>query len=296
MFFRRQRFDNYGASPLKWIIRILILFAIIFGVYKWYGRPAPQMANLGTYNNIQAKMHQKVQLNGNLVKPDQSVFPSNARSQSVIQPVLTDVGQVQYNNAGAYIVNNNQASFKTVKPYGRPWAQNHVDKEGRAAIGDAYLTQQARQYQSRQQTNNGANSWKPMGYHQKMNLTPPYTFAYNRGHLLGYALIGNIRGFNASEHNRQNIVTQTMWANQAGDPNNTGQNYYEGIVRQALDQGKFVRYQVRALYGKSYEQVPRAFQIQAKSSDNSINFNVLVPNTQNNIQINYTTGNVTPSH
>ena len=177
-------------------------------------------------------------------------------------------------------------------PYGRPWAQNHLDSQGRAAEGDAYLTRQARQYRNRAQTGNGASNWKPAGYQQAFNLPGQYRFAYNRGHLLGYALVGNIQGFNASESNPQNIATQTMWANQAREADNTGQNYYEGLVRKALDQNKFVRYQVKDIYAGN-EQVPRAMQIQAKSSDGTVNFNVLVPNTQNNILINYANGQVT---
>lgn len=230
--------------------------------------------------------------NDQLKQADTTPFPSQARSDQAIEPIKGQFNSLQFNGSGAYIVNNNQSTLGDVKPYGRPWAQNHQDSQGRATSGDAYLTKQARQYRNRSQTGNGASSWKPAGYQQVFNLPGQYRFAYNRGHLLGYALVGNINGFNASESNPQNIATQTMWANQAQKPNNTGQNYYEGIVRKALDQNKFVRYQVKDIYVGN-EQVPRATQIQAKSSDGTVNFNVLVPNTQNNILINYANGQVT---
>lgn len=230
--------------------------------------------------------------NSQLQHQDSTQYPSQARSDQAIAPIRGQFSSLQFNGAGAYIVNNNQSTLGDVKPYGRPWAQNHPDSQGRAAEGDAYLTRQARQYRNRAQTGNGASDWKPAGYQQAFNLPGQYRFAYNRGHLLGYALVGNIQGFNASESNPQNIATQTMWANQAREADNTGQNYYEGIVRKALDQNKFVRYQVKDIYAGN-EQVPRAMQIQAKSSDGSVNFNVLVPNTQNNILINYANGQVT---
>lgn len=230
--------------------------------------------------------------NSQLQHQDSTQYPSQARSDQAIAPIRDQFSSLQFNGAGAYIVNNNQSTLGDVKPYGRPWAQNHPDSQGRAAEGDAYLTRQARQYRNRTQTGNGASDWKPAGYQQAFNLPGQYRFAYNRGHLLGYALVGNIQGFNASESNPQNIATQTMWANQAREADNTGQNYYEGIVRKALDQNKFVRYQVKDIYAGN-EQVPRAMQIQAKSSDGTVNFNVLVPNTQNNILINYANGQVT---
>lgn len=230
--------------------------------------------------------------NSQLQYQDSTQYPSQARSDQAIAPIRGQFSSLQFNGAGAYIVNNNQSTLGDVKPYGRPWAQNHPDSQGRAAEGDAYLTRQARQYRNRAQTGNGASNWKPAGYQQAFNLPGQYRFAYNRGHLLGYALVGNIQGFNASESNPQNIATQTMWANQAREADNTGQNYYEGIVRKALDQNKFVRYQVKDIYAGN-EQVPRAMQIQAKSSDGTVNFNVLVPNTQNNILINYANGQVT---
>lgn len=229
-------------------------------------------------------------VNGDLNRQDGTLYPSQARSDQAISPIRKQFNSLQFNGTGAYIINNNQSTLGTVKPYGRPWAQNTTSNGGRAVQGDAYLTRQARQYRNRNQTGNGASSWKPVGYHQQFNLPGKYRFAYNRGHLLGYALVGNIRGFNASESNQQNIATQTMWANQAQTADNTGQNYYEGLVRKALDQNKFVRYQVRDVYAGA-DLVPRATQIQAKSSDGTLNFNVLVPNTQNNLLINYATGN-----
>lgn len=220
-------------------------------------------------------------------------------TEQLANSVMTDAvksqlgNNIQYNGHGAFIINNNQSTLNAnvnVAPY----ATNEVDKMGRPTVGNAFLNKTCRQYKNRQETGNGASEWKPKGFHQLSNLKGGYTHAYDRGHLLGYALVGGIKGFNASESNPKNIATQTAWANEARDKDNTGQNYYEGIVRKALDQGKEVRYQVQDVYDGN-NIVPSGAHIQAKSKDGSVNFNVFVPNVQSNIKINYATGVATPT-
>lgn len=195
---------------------------------------------------------------------------------------------IKYNGHGAFIVNDNKSTLNA-NVHVAPYATNEVDKMGRPTVGNAFLNKTCRQYKNRQETGNGASDWKPKGFHQLSDLKGGYTHAYDRGHLLGYALVGGIKGFNASESNPKNIATQTAWANEAGDKDNTGQNYYEGIVRKALDKGKKVRYQVQDVYDGN-NIVPSGAHIQAKSTDGSVDFNVFVPNVQSNIKINYATG------
>lgn len=209
-----------------------------------------------------------------------SVMTTNVKSQLN--------GNIKYNRHGAFIINDNKSTLNAnvnVAPY----ATNEVDKMGRPTVGNAFLNKTCRQYRNRQKTGNGASDWKPKGFHQLSGLKGRYSHAYDRGHLLGYALVGDIKGFNASESNPKNIATQTAWANEAGDKDNTGQNYYEGIVRKALDKGKKVRYQVQDVYDGN-NIVPSGAHIQAKSTDGTVDFNVFVPNVQSNIKINYATG------
>lgn len=219
--------------------------------------------------------------------------PTEAMARRVLTPSVTKQihGSITYNGAGAFYVNHNHATVNA-NISSAPYATNKLDHLGRASVGNAWLNITTRQYRSRYATGNGASSWRPDGFEQAMHLAGRFKHAYDRGHLLGYALVGGISSFDASESNPDNIATQTAWANEAHSMTSTGQNYYEGIVRRALDQHKQVRYRVQDIYAHS-NVVPAGAWIQAKSKDGSINFNVFVPNVQQNILINYATGAVT---
>lgn len=219
--------------------------------------------------------------------------PSQQLADSVVNPVKGQInGDLKWNGHGAYTIGNgdNGSSTLNANVNHAPYASNaQPDNLHRATFGEALLNKTTRQYANRNQTGNSANNWKPVGWNQMSLSNGGYNHLYDRGHLLGYALVGGIQGFDASEHNPANIVTQTAWANEADSPDATGQNYYESIVRQALDQNKTVVYRVKALYNQN-ELVPRATWIQAKSTDGSININVVVPNAQNGVNINYENG------
>lgn len=267
----------------KWVVTLFALLGIFVGAQSSLSPNLEQV-----WSNLITRVSGTVDGEASSL-----ITPSEDQARSVLtNQVEQQLGdQITWNGHGAFIINHNQTNLNA-SVASAPYAVNRYDSAGRSWQGDAWLNRTTRQYRNRQQTGNGATNWRPAGFLQATNLTGGPSHAYDRGHLLGYALVGGLSNFDASESNPANIATQTAWANESRAKNSTGQNYYEGLVRQALDRNKQVRYRVTDLYdGDSI--VPSGAHIEAKSSDGSLEFNVFVPNVQNNITVNYATGAVT---
>ncbi|MDF2855748.1 MAG: nuclease [Neobacillus sp.] len=187
--------------------------------------------------------------------------------------------------SAAILVNNNKS---TLNP--KDWKENKViysnlDRLNRTSQPNtAFL-------ESRNVANDSLRARqyiRPTGWHQKFSKG---VAIQNRGHLIAYSLSKgmaytgqyNPNLQSGDQNNPKNLFTQTAFSNQEI------QTIYESKVREALRQGKKVIYQAQAIFNGN-DLMAKGVQLQAVSTDGSLNFNVFIFNVQPGFQLNYADG------
>lgn len=193
------------------------------------------------------------------------------------QPV-NELGEIEIDEIKSIVnLNGNYASFTLEELEStEPWHTfSDLDSLNRVGVADALLHKSMMPSEPREDI----SMIYPTGWNQKK--LDDGNWLYNRSHLLGFQLTGE----NA---NWKNLFTGTQELNQIHMVK------YENEIAQYLKStNNHVRYRVTPIFTET-ELVPRAIQLEAKSiEDKQINFNVLIPNIQTGIIIDYSTGKAT---
>lgn len=135
---------------------------------------------------------------------------------------------------------------------------------------------------------------QPTGWHYNRRNG---TQIYNRGHLIAYSVSAGIdqegdynpRNLSGDQNNPKNLFTQSAFSNQRI------QTIFERRVRTALRQNKRVIYQATPIF-RDQELMARGINLQAISTDGSLDFNVYLFNVQPGFSFNYHNGRAKVDH
>ncbi|BBM16287.1 DNA/RNA non-specific endonuclease [Enterococcus mundtii] len=216
-------------------------------------------------------------IGGGMINVDLENMIESFMIQTNSQPVK-ELGEIKIDEIKSIInLNGNYANFTLEELEStEPWQTfSDLDSLNRVGVADALLHKSMMPSEPREDI----SMIYPTGWNQKK--LDDGNWLYNRSHLLGFQLTGE----NA---NWKNLFTGTQELNQIHMVK------YENEIAQYLKStNNHVRYRVTPIFMDN-ELVPRAIQLEAESiEDKQINFNVLIPNVQAGITIDYSTGKAT---
>lgn len=216
-------------------------------------------------------------IGGGMINVDVESMIDSFMIQINSQPVK-ELGEIKIDEIESIInLNGNYANFTLEELEStEPWQTfSDLDSLNRVGVADALLHKSMIPSEPREDI----SMIYPTGWNQKK--LDDGNWLYNRSHLLGFQLTGE----NA---NWKNLFTGTQELIQIHMVK------YENEIAQYLKStNNHVRYRVTPIFMDT-ELVPRAIQLEAKSiEDKQINFNVLIPNVQTGITIDYSTGKAT---
>ncbi|MDA9429890.1 DNA-entry nuclease (Competence-specific nuclease) [Enterococcus mundtii 1A] len=216
-------------------------------------------------------------IGGGMINVDVENMIESFMIQTNSQPVK-ELGEIKIDEIKSTVnVNGNYANFTLEElELTEPWHTfSDLDSLNRVGVADALLHKSMMPSEPREDI----SMIYPTGWNQKK--LDDGNWLYNRSHLLGFQLTGE----NA---NWKNLFTGTQELNQIHMVK------YENEIAQYLKStNNHVRYRVTPIFIDT-ELVPCAIQLEAKSiEDKQIDFNVLIPNIQTGITIDYSTGEAT---
>ena len=224
----------------------------------------------------------------------ESSSQSDRQGRNINTNEIGGLNQNQYNQlagmnfkSGSKPVINVNGGKSTLNP--QSWTQDRViyqnlDSLNRASGSNTAFIDKRNLANSKNRT---VQYVKPTGWHQKFINNQAII---NRGHIIAYSLTGGINqdgryvgSDTGNQNDLKNLFTQTAFSNQ------DVQTKYEQMVRNALYNGKKVVYQGTPIF-QGNDLMPKGINLQAVSTDGSLNFNVYLFNVQPNVSFDYATG------
>lgn len=204
---------------------------------------------------------------------------NNKSVQNVQNQTDSELANLEPEGRDSVEVNGNKSALDFSN-----WTTEHIeysplDNLNRAGKATAYLSK----INYGKSEGRESQTWRPTGWINNQH-------CFDRGHLIAYTLSfnfdddGNLAmGELGSIDNPKNLFTQTSHCNRVS------MQKYEQLVREAIQQGHKVVYEVSPIF-KGNELLARGVHLQAISEDGSLNFNTYLFNTDNNYNFDYSTG------